>query len=108
MKFSIDTPLREVVAARTTPGRPPQPTKPVQELVEIMADRVEWRLADIHAQYKLRHPDDPKERTRAAAIRNKLQRHCASSKQYQHVFPLFENPTRGIWRLALGPHPRTD
>jgi hypothetical protein len=76
------------------------PTEAIQELVDILSTKDLWRFNDIHDEYKHRHPDDPCAKNRAAAIRNKLQRHCSTSKQYQRRFPLFENPSKGLWKLA--------
>jgi hypothetical protein len=75
----------------------------VRKLVHILEmdqDR-SWQSRDIHDEYKRRHPDDPKKENRGAAIRNQLQRYCLTSKQYQEGYPpLFENPSKALWRLA--------
>jgi hypothetical protein len=75
----------------------------VRKLVHILEkdrDRA-WQSRDIHDEYKRRHPDDPKKENRGAAIRNQLQRYCPTSSQYQTGYPpLFENPSKALWRLA--------
>lgn len=76
------------------------PTAAVQALAAILADRGQSTLMEIHQEYQVRYPNDPCAGTRRSAIRNKLQRHCATSAQYQHRFAIFETPERGIWRLA--------
>jgi len=78
-----------------------EPTKPVQELADILRFLGgQGRLNEIHSEYARRHPDDQFADNRHAAIRNKLQRNCAASKQWQGKHRIFENPARGIWRLA--------
>jgi hypothetical protein len=75
----------------------------VLKLVDIMEmdrDR-SWHSRDILDEYIRRHPDDPKKGNRGAAIRNQLQRYCPTSRQYQKGYPpLFENPSKALWRLA--------
>ena len=75
----------------------------VLKLVGIMEmDRGRsWYSRDILDEYQRRHLDDPNKENRGAAIRNQLQRYCLTSKQYQKGYPpLFENPSKALWRLA--------
>jgi hypothetical protein len=86
-----------------------KPTEVVLEINAILEHLGQSHLKEIYEEHRRRYPGVvganvryKDEKCRQSAIRIKLQNHCRNSKQYRKSCPpLFENPARGIWRLAL-------